>query len=159
MIKCICIDEENMLSEIEKIICLKKVPIFENLTEEELFALSRIALEKDYKPGETILKEGEPGHELYIIVDGEVEIIKERDGNKISLATIGPFNYLGEMSIFDNQPHSATAIPARNTQAMVLPEEAFRDVVLEFPEIGLEIIKVFCKRLRGADEKIKDLSK
>ena len=148
-----------MLSEIEKIICLKKVPVFENLTEEELFALSRIAFEKNYKPGEILLAEGKPGHELYIIVGGEVEITKESGGSKISLATLGPFNYLGEMSIFDNQPHSATAIPTRPTKTLVLPEEAFRDVVLEFPEIGLEIIKVFCKRLRGADEKIKDLSR
>lgn len=147
-----------MLSEIEKIICLKKVPIFENLTEEELFALSRIAIEKNYKPGETILKEGEPGHELYIIIDGEVEITKEREVGRVSLAVMGPFNYLGEMSIFDHNPHSATAIPLKNTSFLVLPEETFRDVVLEFPDIGLEIIKVFCKRLRYADEKIREIS-
>lgn len=147
-----------MLSPIEKIICLKKVPIFENLTEEELFALSKISLEKEYKPGEIIIKENEPGHELYIIVDGEVEITKESENKKVLLATLGPSNYLGEMSIFDNQPHSATAIAKDNVQILVFPEEAFRDVVLEFPEIGLEIIKVFCNRLRSADEKIKDLS-
>lgn len=148
-----------MLSPIEKILCLKKVPIFENLTEEELFALSRISFEKDYRSGEKILKEDEPGHELYIIVDGEAAITKKNEGIEIPIATLGPFTYLGEMSIFDNQPHSATAIPTKNTKVLVLPEEAFRDVVLEFPDIGLEIIKVFCKRLRGADEKIKDLSR
>lgn len=148
-----------MLSPIEKIICLKKVPIFENLTEEELFALSRIAFEKGYKPGDIIMKEEEPGHELHIIVDGEVEVTKESKDKKVSLAILGPPNYLGEMSILDNQPHSATVTARKNTQTLILPEEAFRDVVLEFPEIGLEIIKVFSKRLRGADEKIKDLSK
>ena len=147
-----------MLSEIEKIICLKKVPIFENLTEEELFALSNISLEKDYKSGETIIQENQPGKELYIIVSGDVEITKLNNEKKISLAFLGPNNYLGEMSIFDNQPHSATATAKHNTCVLLLPEEALRDVVLDFPEIALQIIKVFCKRLRIADEKIKNLS-
>ena len=147
-----------MLSSIEKIICLKKVPIFENLTEEELFALNNIATEKDYKPEEIIIQENQPGRELYIITNGEVEITKENQGKTISLANFGPFNYLGEISIFDNQPHSATARAKTNTHLLILPEEALRDVVLEFPEIALQIIKVFCKRLRNADEKIKKLS-
>ena len=145
-----------MLSEIEKIICLRKVPLFENLTEEELFALSRISFEKDFKPQETIIKEGESGHELYIIVSGQVNIIKGT--GKVLLAKLGPFNCLGEMSVFDNQPHSATAIASQNTKILILPEEAVRDVVLEFPEIGLQIIKVMSSRLRNADEEIKKRS-
>lgn len=147
-----------MLSEIEKIICLRKVPLFENLTEEELFALSKIAFEKDFGPKDIIIQENEAGHELYIIISGEVEIVKEKEGERISLAKLGPSTYMGEMSIFDSQPHSATAVSCMETKVLVLPEEAIRDVVLEFPEIGLGIISVMSRRLRGADEKIKNLS-
>ena len=145
-----------MLSEIEKIICLRKVSLFENLTEEELFALSRISFEKEFKPQEVIIREGESGHELYIIVDGEVDIIKGPE--KTLLAKLYPSNCIGEMSVFDNQPHSATAVASKNTKVIILPEEAVRDVVLEFPEIGLEIIKILSCRLRNADEEIKKRS-
>jgi len=148
-----------MLSDIEKIICLKKVPLFENLTDEELFALAKISFEKDFKPGEIILQENEPGHELFIIVSGEVEIVKQKEGKQISLARMGPFNSMGEMSIFDSQPRSASAIARKETRVLILPEEAIRDVVLEFPEIGIEIIKVLARKLRDADDKIKALSK
>ena len=148
-----------MLSDIEKIICLKKVSLFENLTEEELFALEKVSFEKIFKPGEAVLTENESGHELYIVVSGEVEISKNREGRKFSLAKMGPYNAIGEMSLFDDLPHSATAVALKETNVLILPEEAVRDVVLEFPEIGLAIIKALSKKLRSADEKIGDLSK
>jgi len=148
-----------MLTDIEKIICLKKVSLFENLTEEELFALGKVSFEKTFKAGEAVLKENEPGHELFIVVSGEVDIRKKREGREFTLAKLGPFNAIGEMSLFDDLPHSATAVATKETNVFILPEEAVRDVVLEFPEIGLAIVKALSKKLRSADEKIGDLSK
>jgi len=144
-----------MLSTVEKVILLKKVPIFENLGGEELLSISDITQEKDYKKGENIFYEGTLGYELYILIQGSIEISKKMSNNtKKVIATFYPYDYFGEMSLFEDSTHSATAIALENVKCLVIPREGFIDICYEYPAITLEIIKTFSRRLRETTQKL-----
>lgn len=144
-----------MLSTVEKVILLKKVPIFEHLGGEELISISDIAQEKDYKKNEIVFYEGTVGYELYIVINGSVEISRKMpDGTKKIVVHIGQYDYFGEMSLFEDSSHSATATAKEDTKSLVIPREGFIDICNEYPAIALEIIKIFSKRLRNTTKKL-----
>jgi CRP-like cAMP-binding protein len=141
-----------MLSTVEKVILLKKVPVFENLGGEELLSISDIAIEQDFKPDQIIFREGSYGYELYIIASGNVEISKKSEtavDKKKVITTLHQFDYFGEMSLFEDAPRSATITALEKVHCLIIAKEAFLDICMEYPAIALEIITTFSKRLRS----------
>jgi len=148
-----------MLTSVEKVILLKKIPVFENLGGEELLSISDIAIEQDFSTGEIIFRENSRGFELYIIIEGKVEISKKSESagsseKKKIITVLGQFSYFGEMSLFEDSLHSATATALDKVHCLIIPKEAFMDICMEYPTISMEIIKIFSKRLRDTTTKL-----
>ena len=148
-----------MLSIMETILFLKRIPIFSNIHGEGLKRIADIAQEKVYEAGKTIFHENEMGDVLYIIKKGSVQIFKVLgSGQEKTLAVLHEQAFFGEMSILDNSPRSASAKAMEDSTLLAVDKDSFKEVVNEYPEIAFEIFKVFSQRLREANKEIQNLS-
>ncbi len=149
--------EKPMLTIIEKVITLRKVQTFQNMNTDELRLLANISEEVTFSSGEQILREGERGDTLYIIISGKVSIRRKTvwdvtPGDITYLANLGSGEYFAEMSIFDNEPHSADAVALEDTELLAVRQAPLIAVIKQRPELALGLFKVLSQRLRQANE-------
>lgn len=151
--------EDYMEAEIsipDKILHLKGIHIFKGLAVGELAAIASVTEEVIYPPGETVIKEGEPGETMYLIIKGEVSVIKRHEKeNEIELDRIGSGDYFGEMALFEDAVRSATIRTQEASRLLVLHKREFAEIVREYPQIALHICKELMGRLRKLHEVIK----
>jgi len=149
--------ERPMLTTIEKMISLKEVPVFQEMSIDELRILADISEEVAYTDGQQILAEGERGDGLYVILSGKVAIQREMPGEPgvvTHLATLGPREYFAEMSLFDDEPYSADAVALEPTELLLVRQAPLVAVIEHKPELALSLFKVLSQRLRRANEMI-----
>lgn len=112
---------------------------------------------KEIPKGTVLFKEGDPGKEMYVVQSGKVAIAKKvRDVEKI-LATLGPGEFFGEMSIISNKPRNATAIVAEDARLLVIDPKTFESMIRGNSEIAVRMIKKLADRLSEADTQIESL--
>ncbi len=141
---------------------LKPLSLFKDLTPVELASVAPLFFEKSYLQNATLFVEGMTGEILYLIKKGSVHITKKGPNNQeIVLATLKEGEFLGEMSLIDNRPRTATAKVAEESQLLVMTKKAFTTLLEKHPDIALKILLVFLRianeRLRKANESIKQL--
>jgi CRP/FNR family transcriptional regulator, cyclic AMP receptor protein len=117
------------------------------------------ALQKFYKAGQILFKEGQPSECMYLIKRGKVSVRRMRQGNWVEIASISTNEVLGELSFFDRRPRSATAIATTEVEAMVIDFASLDKVYKEVPEYLRSIISSVAERLRRANETIRKLKK
>jgi CRP-like cAMP-binding protein/HEAT repeat protein len=148
---------ETTLSTIEKVIFLKEVSVFSEMTVAQLRALAGIAEEISFEDDAVIFREGDFGDTLYVVVSGRVGLERIAEGKSQSvarLATLESRQYFGEMSIFDQAPRSATAIAIGRPLLLSIRREPLIALVEGDPSLALELIGVLSQRLREANEEI-----
>ncbi len=134
---------------------LAHVELLSNLDKKELQVLSKSCQERKYSAGSTLIKQGDTGVGLYVIISGHVKTTqaKNPDRAEVDLGTYGPGNVLGEMALLDDLPRSATITAVDDVTALLLPVWEFRATVRDHPEIGLKLLSVLSKRLRKTESK------
>ena len=134
---------------------LSHVDLFANLDKKELQVLSRGCQERHYSAGATILSQGDSGVGLYVIKSGKVRILhtSSPDQAEEELATAGAGDVLGEMSLLDDLPRSATVVAVDDVTALVLPIWEFRTILQSHPDIALKLLSVLSRRLRKAENR------
>jgi hypothetical protein len=142
----------------KELIALKRVPLFSTLTLEQLASIDRLMVTRHYVKGESIFRKGDVGAELYVVLEGEVRIHLDHDGHQVTLATHGPSKVVGEMSVFDDQPRSASAQAVEDTTVRVLRRDRMQAIVHEHPEVLLEFVKNLSHRLRAMNEQLQSAS-
>lgn len=148
--------EEGVL--MEHLLMLQSVPLFATMTLEQLEAIHHCLTEQQYTLGELIFAEGDVGDEMYIVAEGEVEIlIKLETPEPFLLTTVRPGAYFGEMSVLDNEPRSAAARVSQDARLLVLKGEQLKELVYVMPEIAFTIFKVLSQRLRRSDKRLDSL--
>ncbi|MFP4324234.1 MAG: cyclic nucleotide-binding domain-containing protein, partial [Anaerolineales bacterium] len=138
--------ENPMLLTIEKVLILKTVGIFQQVPDNILVEIAALLDEVRLSPGETLFQEGEAGSAMYIIVSGVVRIQTE----KTVVAERKTREFIGEMSLFDGAPRSATAVAQEETHLLRLSQGAFRELLANHADMALGIIRVLSERLREA---------
>lgn len=138
----------------KELIALKKVPLFANLTLEQLASIDRLMVTRRYLPGETIFRYGDLSSELYVILEGEVRIHRDGDGSEVTLARLGASSVMGEMAPFTEQPRSASAQALVPTTCRVLRKDRLNAILHEHPEVLLEVIRNLSQRLVVANEQL-----
>jgi CRP/FNR family cyclic AMP-dependent transcriptional regulator len=112
---------------------------------------------REFKRGDVLFREGEPGKEMYVIQAGKVNITKTvRDTEKI-LATLGAGEFFGEMAILNNKPRSAGAVMNEDGKLLVIDPRTFEAMIRGNVEIAVRLIKKLSDRLQEADEQIENL--
>jgi CRP/FNR family transcriptional regulator, cyclic AMP receptor protein len=131
---------------------LAQVPLFQNLSRRELQALSVNCRERDYPAGAVLLRQGETGVGLFIITSGAVHVTQTApDGSTRDLGDFSRGAVLGEMSLLDDMPRTATVIATEDTRALVIPVWDFRASLREAPEMSIKLLGVLSQRLRAVE--------
>jgi len=132
---------------------LAEVPLFSLMDEDERALLAERMEPREVSKGETIFSRGDVGDSLVIVTRGRVQIfVESMEGNKIILGEVEPSEMLGEITLFDPGPRSATAVAVEDTELLVLEHEEFWQVLQRKPHMALDLLAVMGKRLRATDE-------
>ncbi len=145
---------EPMLSTMDKIIHLKKIYVFSDLQVRELAAIGSVTEERDFPKDEIVVREGEPGDTMFLIISGEVSVIRNYGTEQETLiAKITEDDYFGEMALFEDKPRSATVRTDTDAKLLVLGKLEFEEIMREFPQISINICRVFSQRIRELQRK------
>ncbi|MGZ8702698.1 MAG: HEAT repeat domain-containing protein, partial [Gaiellaceae bacterium] len=134
---------------VERVIFLRRVPLFAGLSPQELQPIAEVAEEYVFPEGETLATRGEFGDTLYVIVGGEVQVWGA-DGQE--LAVRGPGDFLGEMAVILSTPRSASLVAKSDARVLELRKPAFEAILRERPETALAMMRVLCERLARSAE-------
>ena len=124
---------------------LRRVPLFAGLDRKELELLAKLAKEQRYESGATIVKSGTGGHGLYVIKEGSVSVI--RDGQKV--ASMGPGQFFGEISVLDGGPRTADVKADTDTVCLTLVSWDVKPLLMDNPTITYKMLLEMVKRLRS----------
>ena len=126
-----------------KIELLKKVPLFAGCSKSELRELAKTADELDLREGTVLTREGRPGREFFVLIDGTADVRKK--GRKI--ADLGPGDWLGEIALITDSPRTATVTATSPVDVLVITDRRFRSVVETMPSIALKVLARVGERL------------
>ena len=138
------------LITIEKMIALRSAPIFSTIAPEGLAELARACREDEFAPEEALCLEGEPGNEVFILLAGEVKVLKQDAAGERVVATEKAGGFIGEMAVLDPAPRSATLrAAAEGVRVLRLDGSAFRTSLNKDSTIASSVIRTLAQRLRG----------
>lgn len=126
---------------------LAQVPLFSGCSDRDLHHLARAVDEVVLPEGTVLTREGDVGREAFVVVSGTAEVT--RDG--VAVAEIGPGAVVGEMSLLDGGPRSATVTATSDIDALVLTRPAFNAVLDEVPTFAHRLLVSLAQRLRVAE--------
>jgi CRP-like cAMP-binding protein len=112
------------------------------------------ALGKTYGDGEPIARQGEIGECMYVIQQGQVEVVREQDGNEVRLATLGEGDFFGEMALFDRERRSATVRALGEARVLTVDKRTFLRRIHEDPSLAFRIVKGMSQRIRTLDAQV-----
>jgi HEAT repeat protein len=143
------------VTRMERLLALKQIPLFANLSLDQLEAVHQLTREATYLPGEVIVREGDPGGELYLLLEGSVRIWKDHGTPQATaLNTIQAGSYVGEMAILDDEPRSASVVAIESVRLLRLDGRSLKELVHQMPEIAFEIFRVLTARVRAAEKRL-----
>ena len=146
----------TMVSNLELI---RRVPLFSMLTATQAESVSDAVIKSRFKRGEAIVEQGKKSNALSIILTGRARVITtDQRGREVILATMQPGDYVGEMSLIDNEPHSATVRAEVQTDVLVLGRLEFARCLPENSSMAYAVMKGLVQRLRHADRQIESLA-
>ena len=146
----------SMLSNLD-LIC--RVPLFAELSRSQAEFLASAVVKRRFKRGEYIVEQGAKSNALYIILSGRARVLmRDSKDREVILATLGVGDYIGEMSLIDNQPHSATVEAMVQTDALMLDRAEFASCLAGSSPMAQSVMRGLVQRLRQADRKISSLA-
>jgi CRP-like cAMP-binding protein len=140
-----------MLSLIEKVIFLKQVPFFADMSADDLRLLASISEELSFDHGHRIVTEGAFGDALYVVLVGLVGVQRRKSGptghTVLELARLGPREYFGEMSLFNRAPTSADVVTLIPTDVLRVRRDPLFEMIKRQPKMAFGVLEVLSQRL------------
>jgi CRP/FNR family cyclic AMP-dependent transcriptional regulator len=134
---------------------LQRVPLFSQLSGEDLEEISRVAVPRSYPKGVRVFHEGDRSDACYIVRSGDLRVTREHpDGRAIALATLGPGDIFGELAMLDGEARSASVEALSECQLLALPAADVRRLLRGSSEITVKLVVALTRRLREANERI-----
>jgi HEAT repeat protein len=139
----------SKLPLMERVLFLRKVRLFSELTPMDLKHVAGSATEHVYADGEVIAEQGESGDEMHIVVSGEIRVVvgSEREP-QAEVARRRPGDYVGEMAIVSEEPRMASLVAGGDVRTLSIDRKRFQRILKERPEASLAVMRVLCERLR-----------
>jgi CRP-like cAMP-binding protein len=145
-----------MLSNLDLI---RRVPLFSLLTNDQAQSIADSVVKRRYRRGEIIVEHGRKSNALYILLTGRARVLtSDSRGREVILAVLQSGDYVGEMSLIDNEPHSATVRAEVQTDMLVLGRAEFARCLPENSSLSYAILRGLVQRLRNADRQIESLA-
>jgi CRP-like cAMP-binding protein len=136
-----------MATKSSKIEHLSTVPLFDGCSRRELQSIARAGDEVTMTAGTVIVEQGQLGREAFIVLDGRVSV--KRGGRKI--VTLGPGTVVGELSLLDHGPRTATVVCETDCTLFVIDQRHFRGVLEHTPEIAMKLLATLASNIRNLD--------
>lgn len=138
--------------------CIETVPIFNNLTEEEIMEISMITRGENYQKGEFIFLAGQKNERLYVIHHGKVKISRiSETGKEQIIRILGPGDFMGELSLFTSTSLNSNAEALEPTAICIMDGSKLKQIINQRPNIAIKIIHELSYRLQGAEDLIESL--
>ncbi|MCQ4925458.1 Crp/Fnr family transcriptional regulator [Tissierella carlieri] len=139
--------------------CIEIVPIFSNLTYEEMMEVARITKEKTFEKGEMIYMAGDKGDKLYVIHSGKVKITRFTDSGKEQvIRVLGPGDFMGELSIFSPLPLTDNGEALSQTVTCMIDGKKLKELMKKYPTIAFKVMEELSQRLEKAEHLIENIS-
>jgi CRP-like cAMP-binding protein len=129
---------------------LGKVPLFRACSKQDLRRIARLADPDDVKEGEVLVKEGNQGHELYVILSGQASVT--RKGRKV--ATLGPGDYFGELAVLHPAPRTATVTAKTPMEVLIVTSRELSVLLEDVPLVARKLLTGMAGRLQEADSSV-----
>lgn len=134
------VEETNLSGAV--IDLLINIPIFDKLKSDELKAVSRYMNFMDFEPRETVFNEGDRGDYVCFITKGALDVVKDNEkGKQVVITSLGRGRSIGEMSVIDDFPRSATVKAKTKTTLVILTRKGFEKILDDHPAVGVKILK------------------
>jgi signal transduction histidine kinase len=130
---------------------IASVPLFAGLDRQQVTQLCRSSRRLVVKTGDLVIQEGAPGHALYIVLSGELEISKSDEGRDLVLAVRKAGEFLGEMSLIERAPRTASARATTDSELLEIDAAAFQALIDTDPGFGTTILRTMAGRLRSTE--------
>jgi CRP/FNR family transcriptional regulator, cyclic AMP receptor protein len=131
----------------EKLDLLHSIPLFARFDRKHLERLGMLTEEVDVPAGKVLIRQGELGDDMMIIVSGTVEV--ERDGARVN--RLGPGEFFGEIALIDRGPRTATVTADTPCRLLDINHRDFHALMDEFPDVAAQVLVTFAHRLRSMD--------
>jgi len=138
---------------------LRHIPIFEDLSEEQLGHISSVIIHRNYRKNNLILLEEDFGDTLFIIKTGSVKITRiNEEGKEVILSILRDGEFFGEMSLFDGESRSANVVAMEDSEVMIIKRSDFMELLEKYPKIAIYLLEELARRIRNSDRHIESLS-
>ena len=141
-----------MASKASQVEHLKSVPMFSDLSKKELQLVARGSDELVVPAGSVLVDQGQTGHEAFLLLEGEVVV--KRNNRKI--ASLGPGEIIGELSLIDHGPRTATVICETECTVLVVSQRYFLGILEASPKLNHKLLVALARRIRELDRQILD---
>lgn len=138
---------------------LKEIPIFADLSEPDLSAISAHATTRSFPKNVVIINEGDRAHGLYLVLAGKVKVyLRDEHGREVILDTEGPGHYFGEIALLDDAPRSASVMTLEPSRFRIISSRQFRECVTTHPDVALNLIRHLTRKVRDLTENVRSLA-
>ena len=127
----------------QKIDLIRKVPLFARCSRAELKEIALLADEIDLHEGKEMTREGAPGREFFVLLDGTADVKK----NRRRVNTLGPGDFFGEIALVSREPRTATVIATSPVRALVITDRSFRRLLDDAPRVQTKVMEAMAERL------------
>jgi CRP-like cAMP-binding protein len=139
----------------ETIDLLAGVPVFAELSRDDLAHVADVTLPRSFPAGDTVLREGDNSDTCYVVRSGHARALREHaDGRQITLATFGPGDIFGELAMFDDERRSATVEAIEDLDALAILGRDMRRLMTAHPQIAIKLAGSLGRRLRATSEQL-----
>ena len=148
-----------MLTDLQKVDSLRKLPIFSELSNEQLMNISEISTVHKFPKGETLFRTGDNYRGFFILIDGVVKVYDfNKDGKETVIHIFKPVNSFADIPLFEGKDYPVCADAVTDILALLVPKGSFISLIKNDPEISLKMLAGFAKRMKSLVKQIEDLS-
>lgn len=135
---------------------LRHIPLFANIETAKLKLMCFASERLTFKASQTLCRQGEPGDSAYIIVDGEAEVSVDTPDGPLAVAVLKRNDIVGEIAILCDVPRTATVTASTEVVALKVTKDLFFRLITDFPEMGVEIMRVLAHRLEQTTAQLRE---
>jgi signal transduction histidine kinase len=147
------------MSSDQAIEVLRRLPLFSGLPEADLRTLHQGAKTIELKAGDWLMREGEAGETFYVVLQGEIEILKHSGGQEVALAARGPGEIIGEMALLQEVPRNASGRAVKRTRLLSIDKQGFWKMLAASPAAAVALLQTFGARLQSTEAMLQQSEK
>lgn len=138
---------------------IRQIDLFADMDEQSLELLLKQSRKLKFRKNTILMSEGETGESLFIVKSGSIKIyVSDEQGGEMTLFVEGPGSYIGEISLLDDAPRTASAVALEDTEVLVISKSLFYECIAHNPDIAFRLIRIVTQRLRKATDDLRNLA-